>query len=135
MRAAHRGNRELAQLMIRHGADPSIQTKEGRIAADFAANSGDPALREALLVRADSRQYADLMFGLTWLDTLEEVRQKAGPCRDIGTRFVACEIDVQHWLPAAAKVEAHFDHDEGDRDRKRDVEGKGGSDRVRCRGR
>src|SRR3546814_7387820 len=65
MRAAHRGNRELAQLMIRHGADPSIQTKEGRIAADFAANSGDPALREALLVRADSRQYADLMFGLT----------------------------------------------------------------------
>src|SRR3546814_11751712 len=55
------------------------------------------------------------MFGLTWLDTLEEVRQKAGPCRDIGTRFVACEIDVKPWLPDAAKVEAHFDHEAGDR--------------------
>src|SRR3546814_17615493 len=55
------------------------------------------------------------MFGLTWLDTLEEVRQKAGPCRDIGTRFVACEIDVKPWLPDAAKVAAHFDHEAGDR--------------------
>jgi ankyrin repeat protein len=48
MTAAEGNHAEIAQLLLKHGADPSLRDKAGKRAADLTALS---ALREALTPR------------------------------------------------------------------------------------
>ncbi|MGE4218489.1 MAG: ankyrin repeat domain-containing protein [Alphaproteobacteria bacterium] len=109
MRAAHAGNLALVKEMLQQGANPLLQTPNGLTAADFAPASADPALRELLAMQTKGSKYAKLMFGLSWLDRLDNVKGKVRDCRSLGDRFTACDVRFDPWLPDVEAVEAHFD--------------------------
>jgi ankyrin repeat protein len=109
MRAAHAGDRELTNRMLASGADPTVATRDGRSAADFAALGKDKDLRELLVVRSQSKKYSDIMMGLSWFDDFEKVRTRARQCCDMGSRYVVCTIKTNAWLQDVESVEAQFD--------------------------
>jgi ankyrin repeat protein len=53
--AGFRGDRELAELLVRHGADPSITNDEGQTAADVARSRGSSQVSALLRANAGSR--------------------------------------------------------------------------------
>ena len=59
--------------------------------------------------------YRAVMFGFAWDDTLAQVRVKSKACREVGRRYVACELAVKAWLDDLEAVEAWFDRADGDR--------------------
>lgn len=64
---------------------------------------------------ADPRAYAAMMYGMTWRETLAAVKATAKECREVGRRYVACELKVKPWLDDIETVEAWFDRADGDR--------------------
>ena len=64
---------------------------------------------------ADPRAYAPMMYGMTWRETLAAVKATAKECREVGRRYVACELKVRPWLDDIGTVEAWFDRADGDR--------------------
>lgn len=109
MRAAHAGDLALVKAMLQQGANPLLQTPNGLTAADFAPANAEPALRELLAMQTKGSKYAKLMFGLSWLDRLDDVKGKVRDCRPLGDRFTACDVRFDPWLPDVEAVEAHFD--------------------------
>lgn len=115
MRAAHAGDRELVNLMLTHGADPTVKARSGRSAAEFASIGGDKGLHELLVVRTEARKYSDIMLGFSWFDDFEKVRSRAKQCRDMGNRYVVCTIKTTAWLQDVESVEAQFDRQANNR--------------------
>jgi len=109
MRAAHAGDHDLISLMLSHGADPTVTTKAGRSAAEFAALGGDKGLHELLVVRAEAQKYSNIMLGFSWFDNFEKVRSRAKRCRYMGSRYVVCTIKTTAWLQDVESLEAQFD--------------------------
>jgi hypothetical protein len=72
-----------------------------------AANASD--------ANAPAAAYRAVMFGLGWDDTLAQVRAKSKNCREVGKRYIACELAVKKWLDDIETVEAWFDRADGDR--------------------
>jgi len=142
MRAAHAGDLQLVKAMLQQGANPLLQTPNGLTAADFAPANADPALRELLAMQIKGSKYAKLMFGLSWLDRLDEVKGKVRDCRSLGDRFTACDVRFDPWLPDVEAVEAHFDRtaegrlvaievrSKSIRDRTRELDGSGPRERF-----
>lgn len=115
MRAALKGDWDGAQLLLAYGADASIATAEGQTAADFAAEAGDTELQEMLTLRANERQYSDLMMGLSWFDTLASVNPPTEACETRQAGYLVCSLDRTIWLTDAIRVQGHFDLSAGNR--------------------
>lgn len=65
---------------------------------------------------AVDRGYAALMYGMSWRDTLAEVKAQARECRSVGKRYEVCVLDPGKTLfEDAGPVEAWFDRADGDR--------------------
>lgn len=115
MRAARRGDAALANLLMAFGADPARTADSGRMAADFAAESGNATLHEWLVVGARGPDYEKVMFGLSWYDTLETARDRIDVCKDVPGGFIACKLKAEPWLADVGSVVAQFDRQAGDR--------------------
>ncbi|MDW3206751.1 MAG: ankyrin repeat domain-containing protein [Alphaproteobacteria bacterium] len=115
MRASLRGDPETAYMLMAFGANPSIVSADGRLASDFARESGRADLEERLVLAASEPQYRDLMMGLSWSDNLASVRDRIEVCKDIGDDFTACKLRVDTWLKDAKVVVAQFDRKASDR--------------------
>jgi ankyrin repeat protein len=50
MGAAAAGRQDLVGLLLQHGADPSLQSEDGKTAADIAREHGHPDLAATLAV-------------------------------------------------------------------------------------
>ena len=59
--------------------------------------------------------YRPIMFGFSWDATIAQVRAKSKSCRDVGKRYLACELAVKPWLEGIETVEAWFDRADGER--------------------
>ncbi len=59
--------------------------------------------------------YRPIMFGFGWDASLAQVRAKSKSCRDVGKRYLACELAVKPWLEDIERVEAWFDRSDGER--------------------
>jgi hypothetical protein len=86
-------------------AKPAAQAKPQPAAMSTAAPDM-PGLEAA---------YRPIMFGFTWNAGLAEVRAKSKACRDVGKRYLACELAVKPWLDDIERVEAWFDRSDGER--------------------
>lgn len=115
MRASLRGDPETAYMLMAFGANPGVVSADGRLASDFARESGRADLEERLVLAANEPQYRDLMMGLSWSDNLASVRDRIEVCKDIGDDFTACKLRVDTWLKDAKVVVAQFDRKASDR--------------------
>ncbi|MDF1750822.1 MAG: ankyrin repeat domain-containing protein [Alphaproteobacteria bacterium] len=109
MRASLKGDPQTAYVLMAFGADPAIVSTDGRLASDFARESGRADLEERLVLAAGEPQYRKLMMGLSWSDTLSSLRDKIDVCKDIGDDFTACKLNITSWLSDAKVVVAQFD--------------------------
>ncbi|MGQ0674502.1 MAG: ankyrin repeat domain-containing protein [Rhodospirillales bacterium] len=71
------------------------------------AETADPAAMNAA--------YRSIMFGFDWSASLDQVRAKSKSCRNVGKRYLACELTVKRWLDDIESVEAWFDRSDGER--------------------
>ena len=109
MRASLRGDPQTAYVLMAFGADPAMVSTDGRLASDFAKESGRADLEERLVLAAAEPQYRKLMMGLSWSDTLSSLRDKIEVCKDIGDDFTACKLNITSWLSDAKVIVAQFD--------------------------
>lgn len=115
MQAAYIGDGRGVDALLTLGADPAFETGEGLRAADFAARAKHVDVQEKLVLATDQALYSPLMFGLTWSDTVETVKDRSNVCKQVGEGFVACSLKAQSWLDDTAAVIAQFDTRNGNR--------------------
>lgn len=115
MRAALRGDAATATLLLESGANAAVKSDDGRTAADMAGQAGKPALQERILLAARADEYRNLMFGMSWSNTLADLRPRAETCKSIGDDFTACKMKTPAWVDDAAVVVAQFDGRSGNR--------------------
>ncbi len=115
MQAAYVGDTRMVDGLLTLGADPTFETGEGLRAADFAARAKHVDVQETLVLAADQALYTPIMFGLSWTDTLEAVKDRSSVCKQVGEGFVACSLKAETWLDDTAAVIAQFDTRNGNR--------------------
>jgi len=115
MQAAYVGDARMVDGLLTLGADPTFETGDGLRAADFAARAKHVDVQEKLVLAADQSLYTPIMFGLSWTDTLEEVKARSSVCKQVGEGFVACSLNAESWLDDTAAVIAQFDTRNGNR--------------------
>jgi hypothetical protein len=115
MQAAYIGDGRGVDALLTLGADPAFETGEGLRAADFAARAEHVDVQEKLVLATDQALYTPLMFGLTWSDTVETVKDRSNVCKQVGEGFIACSLKAQSWLDDTAAVIAQFDTRNGNR--------------------
>ena len=114
MRAVVRADGGTVDRLLRAGADIAYQTDSGETVLDFAQKTGRAEILKQITIAYHEDRIRPVLFGLSWNDRLEDVKNRLRQCRSLAEGFTACKLDSPDWLPDSTVI-AQFDDRQGGR--------------------